>query len=208
MTVYRFGDIESSEVIVQAIDERSLPAIDEEVRILCELTCRKPCVTVVTVDDWFNDLSPWKAPAVFGKDPFGDGAGQTLGFISDLCNDSRKDYYLGGYSLSGLFALWAGYQTDIFKGIAAASPSMWFPGFADYMADHQIRCNSVYLSLGDREDKTKNKVMATVGDCIQSAHELLVSRGVNCRFEWNSGNHFADVEKRCARAFAWVLEAT
>lgn len=52
--------------------------------------------------------------------------------ITELCSDPHKTYYLGGYSLAGLFSLWAAYQTNLFAGIAAASPSVWFPGFLDY----------------------------------------------------------------------------
>lgn len=82
---------------------------------------------------------------------------------------------------------------------------MWFPGFATYMEDNTILCNFVYLSLGDREAKTKNRIMATVDDCIKNAYDLLSSRGVNCVLEYNRGNHFTDVENRCARAFARIL---
>lgn len=56
----------------------------------------------------------------------------------------------------GLFSLWAAYQTDAFAGVAAASPSIWFPDFLQYMKEHDIRTESVYLSLGDREEKTRN----------------------------------------------------
>ena len=56
----------------------------------------------------------------------------------------------------GLFSLWAAYQTDTFAGVAAASPSIWFPDFLQYMKEHDIRTESVYLSLGDREEKTRN----------------------------------------------------
>ena len=42
--------------------------------------------------------------------------------------------YLGGYSLAGFFSLWAAYQTDRFAGVAAVSPSVWFPGWMDLPA--------------------------------------------------------------------------
>lgn len=58
--------------------------------------------------------------------------------------------------MAGLFSLWAAYQTDTFAGVAAASPSIWFPDFLQYMKEHDIRTESVYLSLGDREEKTRN----------------------------------------------------
>ncbi len=206
MIVNSFGNEGAENVIIQAIDKNSLSSIDDEIRVLHSLTAKDFYLMAVIVDDWFCDLSPWKAPAVFGNNPFGDDATVTLDFILRRCRDAGKNYYLGGYSLSGLFALWAAYQTDLFKGVAAASPSMWFPSFLTYMEEHAICCNSVYLSLGDREGKLKNKIMSTVDDCIKSAHNLLTSHDVNCILEWNQGNHFTDVEERCARSFAWILE--
>ena len=114
-------------------------------------------------------------------------------------------YFIGGYSLAGLFALWAAYQTDAFFGVAAASPSVWFPGFAEYMRQNRIQSNAVYLSLGNREEKTHNPVMATVRDRIQEAHALVKAQGVNCFLEWNEGNHFKEPDLRTAKAFLWVL---
>ena len=124
-----------------------------------------------------------------------------------LCADRNRTYYIGGYSLAALFALWAAYQTDIFKGVAAASPSMWFPRFADYMKENRIKADSVYLSLGDKEEKVKNPVMATVGDRIREAADVLKGQDVNTILEWNEGNHFKDAGIRTAKAFAWLLGA-
>ena len=73
------------------------------------------------------------------------------------------------------------------------------------MKEHEIRTKNVYLSLGDREEKTRNPVMAQVGSCIRSAYEMLQERGVCCTLEWNKGNHFKDPDLRTAKAFAWVM---
>ena len=45
-----------------------------------------------------------------------------------------------------------GNQDGFFCGVAATSPSVWFPGRVDYMEDHTIYTGRVYLSLGDKED--------------------------------------------------------
>ncbi len=205
MKVYEAGNPEAKTVLIQPIDEQSLSTIDKQIAGIRQMTENDFCFKAIIVDNWFSDLSPWKSPAVFGKDAFGDGAGNTLEYILDLCNDGSRTYYIGGYSLAALFSLWAVYQTDIFAGVAAASPSMWFPGFVDYMKEHDIKCKRVYLSLGDKEGKTKNKVMATVDDCIMAAQKILTERDTDCIFEWNPGNHFTDVGKRCARAFSRLL---
>ena len=100
-----------------------------------------------------------------------------------------RSIYLGGYSLAGLFSLWAGYQTDVFDGIAAASPSIWFPHFITYMHENTFQAEAAYLSLGDREEKTKNPVMSQVGGAIRDACKILQESGTRCILEWNKGNH-------------------
>ena len=113
---------------------------------------------------------------------------------------------LGGYSLAGLFALWASTQTDLFYGVAAASPSVWFPGWMEFEPQHPIQAQHVYLSLGDKEERTKNTIMAAVGDNIRTLHSRLTERGADCTLEWNSGGHFKDADLRTAKAFRWVME--
>ena len=205
MKVYEYGDPAASTVLVQMADDHDLAVLENEAALIRELSGNDFHLIAVKVDDWNHDLSPWKAPAVFGNESFGDGAESTLSEVLKLLSDMSKTYYIGGYSLAGLFALWAVHQTDLFAGAAAASPSIWFPGFLDYMKEHEIKTRSIYLSLGDREEKTRNPVMAQVGSCIRSAHTLLEERGLRCTLEWNKGNHFKDPDLRTAKAFAWVI---
>ena len=207
MKTYEFGNPDSDIVLIQPVDDHDLEGIENEFTTIINSCDMNIHLIAVRIDDWNSDLSPWEAPAVFGKENFGGGASKTLDELLELCGDKSRTYYIGGYSLAGLFALWAAYQTDVFHGVAAASPSMWFPGFADYMANNEICTGTVYLSLGDREEKTRNPIMATVGNRIREAHVLLKERGVNCILEWNEGNHFKDPDLRTARAFVWLLRS-
>ena len=207
MEITEFGNPQSDIVLIQPVDDHDFEGIENEFAEI-KRGCEKDfCLITVKINDWNNDLSPWKAPAVFGKEDFGGGASQTLGELLKLCVNKGKTYYIGGYSLAGLFALWAAYQTDVFSGVAAASPSLWFPYFDGYMKKNGIMTGNVYLSLGDREEKARNPVMATVGDRVREAHKLLKERNVNCMLEWNNGNHFKDPDIRTAKAFAWVMNA-
>lgn len=206
MTVHSFGDLSSDTVLIQPVDRHDLETIGNEIKIIEDTAGADVCLLAVEVDDWNADLSPWRAPAVFGKEDFGDGAANTLAEIKKLCADKSKTYYVGGYSLAGLFSLWAAYQTDLFKGAAAASPSVWFPGFVDYMKDNTFLSGAVYLSLGDKEEKARNPIMATVGERIREAYQWFYAQGVNCVLEWNEGNHFRDADIRTAKAFAWLLK--
>ena len=53
-----------------------------------------------------------------------------------------EKYILGGYSLAGLFSLWSAYQTDIFSGISAVSPSVWIKGWIPFAESHEIKSRS------------------------------------------------------------------
>ena len=115
-------------------------------------------------------------------------------------------YLLGGYSLAGLFSLWAAYQTDAFSGIAAASPSVWFPGWMEYAEKNEPKARRMYLSLGDKEERTRNPVLRQVGQCIRRQYDLLIQSGIPATLEWNDGNHFQDADIRCAKGFAWLIQ--
>lgn len=205
INITEYGDRGAKKVLIYLTTEDDEESVNNVLELISKDTNESFCLAAYMIHDWNKELSPWPVPAVFGKEDFGDGAADTLKTILNYCTDTTKTYYIGGYSLAGLFALWSVYNTDIFKGVAAVSPSMWFPNFYTYMEEHEIKAGNVYLSLGDREEKTKNPVMATVGDKIKKAHTLLESKGVNCTFEINEGNHFKDVDIRTAKGYIWLI---
>ena len=205
MITYEYGNPEADTVLIQPTGEHELASLENEVREIEKRTSKEFRFIATKVENWNDDLSPWKASAVFKTEDFCGGASKTLENIIALCADKNRKYYIGGYSLAGLFALWAACQTDIFSGVAAASPSVWFPGFIDYMKTYKMKSQNVYLSLGDREEKTRNPVMAQIGNCIKEEYRCLLENGINCILEWNKGNHFKEADIRTAKAFAWIL---
>ena len=204
--IQRYGKPEASTVLIQMVDDHDSELMESEIAGIRSLTDRDFCLLAIPVASWNRDLSPWEAPPVFGKEGFGDGAARTLEEVLAFCGDRDKTYILGGYSLAGLFALWAACRTDVFSAVAAASPSVWFPGFIDYLKAHEMKASRVYLSLGDREERTRNPVMASVGDRIRETADLLQTSGVQTVLEWNPGNHFVDSDRRMAKAFAWAMD--
>ena len=206
MDIYEFGNPKASAVLIQMVDDHDLGVIDSEASEIQKRTGTDFHLIAMKVQDWNRDLSPWPAPAVFGKESFGDGAARTLEEVLKQCADPGKNYIIGGYSLAGLFAIWASYQTDVFSAVSAVSPSIWFPDFMDYMKGNKIHASAVYLSLGNKEEKARNPVMAAVGSRIREAHEWLKDQGVDTILEWNQGNHFKEADIRTAKAFAWALE--
>ncbi len=205
MKVYEYGDKKSGTVLIQPADDHDLEVMDSEVSAIKESAGDSFHLITVKVNNWNDDLSPWEAPPVFGNEAFGGGAENMLQEILKYTEDKSKTYIIGGYSLAGLFSLWAAYQTDVFSGVAAASPSVWFPGFREYVKEHEIQTGKVYLSLGDREEKTGNPVMSQVGDSIREIHEWYKKKDLECILEWNKGNHFKDPDIRTAKAFVWNM---
>jgi len=208
MEINQYGNPDANTILLQMTDEHESQGIVSEINHINELTNQEYCLVTCQVDDWNRDLSPWTALPVFGKEPFGGGAAVTLDFLRTqvIPQFQGKVFVIGGYSLAGLFALWAGCTTDIFTGVAAASPSVWFPGFVSFAVEHPIQSKAVYLSLGDREEKAKNPLMSQVGNAINQIYKSVAARKtVKTTLEWNPGNHFKDPDIRTAKAFAWVM---
>ena len=209
-----YGEANAEYLLLQMTDAQELQSMDNEVAAIAQ-SHHKFLFAAIPVLNWNDELSPWEAPAAWGKQGFGSNAADTLHFLTAQVVPTLKQQFnlsenvkiiLGGYSLAGLFALWASTQTDLFYGIAAASPSVWFPGWMEFEQQHPVHAQHVYLSLGDKEERTKNPVMASVGDHIRILHSRLSERGANCILEWNSGGHFKEADLRTARAFQWVVE--
>ena len=191
----------------------------------------------VGVDLWEENFSPWCAPRVFAKGPnFGDGAQKTLDTLIDQVipwteselTEPPACRVLVGYSLAGLFSLWAGVSqpcasqqiargcqpdntpTTTFQRIGAVSGSFWFPGLLDYV-DQQLSGGVVglthaYLSLGDREARTPNPQIMHVQENAELLASKLEGAGITSTFELNRGNHFQNVEGRMQKALDWLLK--
>lgn len=217
MSMEAYGSAGAKFLLIQPVDSYGLAEMETEVSAIRERV-KEPFVFVpVPVARWNDDLSPWPAPPVFGKEGFGGSAADLLRKIeTEVVPQARQEYDLpkdarlimGGYSLAGLFALWCGHETGLFDGIAAASPSVWFPGFLDYAARLPMRAKAAYLSLGDKEEHTRNPVTRQVGDCIRALYaQYKEVPEAAVTLEWNEGNHFRDPGLRTAKAFAWTVNA-
>ena len=176
----------------------------------------RPRPTLICVDgvDWDRDLSPWPAQKVFrGGEDFSGGAEAFLHILlTELipaAETGLSPAWRGvfGYSLAGLFSLWALTKTDAFSRCASVSGSLWFDGFTDYLAAHPLlgTPERVYLSLGDREEKAKNPRMQRVHIATEQAKAIVERRGVPCLFELNPGGHFQNPMDRQRRALLSLL---
>lgn len=188
--------------------------------------------------EWARALMPWADDAVSRDAEVGRHAPDTLRFIEHtllpwLCERfGALPCIIGGYSLGGLFALWAARNTDAFAAVAAASPSLWIKGWGEYAAAHptlspqatahhslnttlQISTpqhitttTPIHLSLGDREEHCRNQRMKRIGDCVRAEHTLLCQQlsPTAVTLRWHEGGHFGAEAERTAEAFAWCIE--
>ena len=164
-------------------------------------------VAAISGIDWDADLSPWPAPRAFARgEDFSGGApawleeltGVIVPAVERELPEPPEARAIAGYSLAGLFALYAGWNSALFSRVASMSGSLWFDGFVDYLrrsapAGGLERC---YLSLGSGESATKNARMAAVGRCTEEVRDLLASLHVPVRLETHPGGHFRDVPMR------------
>lgn len=171
---------------------------------------------LITGIDWNNELSPWKHDPIFKGDKGYLGQGDA--FLEELTQDIypiiQKRYQLNpesialcGYSLAGLFALYAGFKSELFNALLCVSPSFWFTGITEFVATSTLPKNVGYvdLSLGDKEPLTKNPIMSQVGERTMQIRDDLKEKGIDVVFTWNPGGHFADGDKRQSEAILHYL---
>ena len=200
-------------ILVQPSARHEDASLASEIAQLEALAPRPFLLVTIGLEDWTLDLMPWPDGNI-SRDPEAGKHGQeTLDFIlRDLLPELERRYgprpvILGGYSLGGLFALWASTRTDRFPAIAAASPSVWIHGWLPFAKKNRPMAEAVYLSLGDREEYVKNQAIARVGDNLRAYYEMLRNQPgpEQCTLVWEEGGHFNENACRLARAFAWCL---
>lgn len=173
----------------------------------------RPALVCIDGIDWDRELSPWPAPRAFkGGNDFGGEAdlflkvleNQLVPAVEQEFNFTPESRGLAGYSLGGLFTLWAMGQTETFQRFASMSGSAWYDDFLNYFACHlpSKAPLKVSISLGDGEKKTKNQRMARVETCTFAIVEQLKGQGIPVFFRSESGGHFNDVNGRIARGIA------
>ena len=177
-----------------------------------------PPFTLVTVSNlaWNHDMAPWDSPAAFKKgEPFIGGADNYLQLlVEEIIPRAEKELAeppvwrgIAGYSLAGLFALYAIYRTDVFSRVGCMSGSLWFPGFKEYIFSHEpkSRPDCIYFSLGDKEAKTRNPVLKTVQENTEEIQTFYQNKGIDTVLQLNPGNHFVRGIERTVVGIQWLL---
>ena len=177
-----------------------------------------PPFTLVAISDldWNHDMVPWDSPPAFkNAEPCTGGADDYLRLLTrEIIPTAEKELPgvpswrgIAGYSLAGLFALYAIYRTDLFSRIGSMSGSLWFPGMKDYIFSHESKRwpDCVYFSLGDKESKTRNPILRSVRQSTEEIQAFYQDKGIDTVFQLNPGNHYDHAAERTAAGIAWML---
>lgn len=167
--------------------------------------------------NWQKDMCPWDSPALIKNEKdFIGGADEYLFLLEkeiipravEILGEEPTYYALAGYSLAGLFALYAGYRSSLFSRIASVSGSLWYPDFVSYAKEKKMlsKVERLYFSLGTEEAKTKHAVLSTIERKTRELVEHYQSSGYCVNFELNPGNHFCEVEQRIEKAIRWIMK--
>ncbi|MBP5405529.1 alpha/beta hydrolase [bacterium] len=180
-----------------------------------ESDCKNFTLAAISGLNWNYDLSPWPTPAIRNnKYGFGGADGYiselTASIIPGICAKlpEKPEYTaIAGYSLAGLFALYSAYRTDVFSRIASVSGSLWFPGFTEFVQSHDFEKQPeiIFLSLGESEAKTRDKILAPVRKNTEFLADFYKSCGIQTVFELNPGNHFNDTIGRTANGISKMI---
>lgn len=177
-----------------------------------------PPFTLVSVSDldWSHDMAPWASPPAFkNAEPCTGGADDYLRLLTEEIIPIAERENAGvprwrgvaGYSLAGLFALYAIYQTDLFSRVGSISGSLWFPGIKEYIFFHEPKRlpDYMYFSLGDKENKTRNPLLRSVRQNTEEIHTFYQSKGIDTVFQLNPGNHYNHAVERTVAGLYWLL---
>lgn len=181
-----------------------------------ELGCKNFTLAAISNLNWNRDLSPWETPEIRNNRYSFGGAdeyisqltGEIIPEILSKLPEKPEFTAIAGYSLAGLFALYAAYKTDVFSRVASVSGSLWFPGLIEFAQSNDFAKtpDCIYLSLGDAEAKTRDKNLAPVQKNTELLAGFYKSRGIETIFELNCGNHFTDTIGRTAKGIKKIID--
>ena len=166
--------------------------------------------------DWNHDMVPWDSPPAFkNSKPCTGGADDYLGLLTEEIIPTAEKEIAGvpswrdiaGYSLAGLFALYAIYRTDLFSRVGSMSGSLWFPGMKEYIFSHEPKRqpDCIYFSLGNKESKTRNPILRNVRQNTEEIQAFYQDKGIDTVFQLNPGNHYDHAAERTAAGLCWLL---
>lgn len=171
-------------------------------------------LVIINGIDWGAEMTPWASEAIFrGEPPFAGKGGEYLRLLEEQIvpaveRETGIAAWRGliGYSLGGLFALYAAYRSEVFARVASVSGSLWYADFERFALSEPLSggLERAYLSIGDKESAGKNQRLKGTESTTRAVAAHLEQLGVQVKFELNQGGHYTDELGRLSRAIEWL----
>ncbi len=170
----------------------------------------RTAVVRVPVRDWNDSLTPWPAAGVRpGAADFGGKAAETLAELTGAVIPAVEAAHgfspahraICGYSLGGLFALYAFVsEASTFSACACLSGSVWYEGWVEYLRRHcpDGAKRYAYLSIGRKERRAGPPIMRSVQDDLEACADILRGSGCAVDLVVGPGNHMQHHTERLA----------
>jgi predicted alpha/beta superfamily hydrolase len=180
-------------------------------REIAKIPCHSHHLACISGLDWFSNMTPWSAELTLRRAGcFSPGGEKFLKLLEEEIVPVAEESMGGapacrvlcGYSMAGLFSLWASTRSTLFSRVGSVSGSLWYPGFADYFRKSGFKgaVERVYISVGDREKLARDPQMSKTEEAARECAGAAAAAGAGVRFELNSGDHGVQEIWRTARA--------
>ena len=170
-------------------------------------------IVTVPVSDWNDNLTPWPAPGLYRGEPdFGGNAARTLAELCDRVIPAiereaglrPRKRAICGYSLGGLFALYAFAHRACFDACACLSGSVWYEGWVEHLRALELDGTDrfAFLSVGTEEKRAALATLRRVQDNMGQCADILRGRGCTVEYAIGPGNHMSFIPERFAAGLA------
>lgn len=164
-------------------------------------------VISVPVANWGSALTPWPTEALYrGEEAYAGKAPETLewllGEVMPSCEQQAglapRARAIAGYSLAGLFSLYAFLHEPSLTAVGCLSGSLWYEGWVEHMEALEVPAMGryAYLSLGSKERRASRPQLKRVQDNTERCVELLRAWGIETDYVLNPGGHLTAITAR------------
>ena len=160
-----------------------------------------------------DSYTPWPSESLNERfPPFGGKADEAIRQLQTRLLPEIQAAFPGqvlsfsllGYSLGGLFAVYASFQTDAFREILSLSGSFWYPGWDEFIRTHAPANRDIryVLLCGEKEGRGKRNAQGQAVDRTKLTHERLCALNGSCPLILDPGGHHDRLPERLEKALA------
>lgn len=197
------GNLGTSAPAIYVIDSPEHPF--DAASIMPNCSCS---IVSVPVRSWNDSLTPWPAPGLYREEqPFGGKASialdellESIPLIEHEAGLTPARRAICGYSLGGLFALYALVHSETFCACACLSGSVWYEGWVDHLRSLELDGTGrlAFFSVGSKEKHAAPRLLHGVQRNMEECAAILGDRGYEVQTKVGPGNHMSFVAERFA----------